>query len=134
MEGKGMTIISDDMLRELRWLAASKLAITVVPKPVLAELVAVWEAARSPHPDRLAAGDGAKQLRLIFNPSAPELPLFQPDPIPLTAGTITQHKPAEPLLHVGMFAVIYIPTLIGHPDMTRPPLPPHSPPPRIGRI
>jgi hypothetical protein len=78
-----MTIITDDMIRELRWLAHSKLTITAVPKPVLAELVAVWEAAKLAHnPDRLAAGDGAKQLRLIFNPSAPELPLFQRDPYP----------------------------------------------------
>lgn len=78
-----MTIISDDMLRELRWLAASKLAITVIPKPILAELVTVWEAARLAHnPDRLAAGDGARQLRLIFDPSAPELPLFHEDSPP----------------------------------------------------
>jgi hypothetical protein len=78
-----MTIISDDMIRELRWLAHSKLTITAVPKPVLAELVAVWEAAKLAHnPDRLAAGDGAKQLREIFNPVGPELPLFQRDPYP----------------------------------------------------
>jgi hypothetical protein len=78
-----MTIITDDMIRELRWLAHSKLTITVVPKPVLAELVAVWEAAKFAHGnDRLLAGEGARTLRETFNPAAPELPLFQPDPYP----------------------------------------------------
>jgi hypothetical protein len=78
-----MTIITDDMIRELRWLAHSKLTITVVPKPVLAELVAVWEAAKIAHStNRIDASDGAKELREIFNPAAPELPLFQRDPYP----------------------------------------------------
>lgn len=42
-----MTIITPAILAELRWLAASKLALAVIDKAVLAELIAIWEAAHT---------------------------------------------------------------------------------------
>jgi hypothetical protein len=78
-----MTIITDDMIRELRWLAHSKLTITVVPKPVLAELVAVWEAAKLAHsPTASPLATARSNSGRSSTHAGPELPLFQPDPYP----------------------------------------------------